>query len=119
MQVSAKDDIADENVGKSKHIFMAGAPKLLRKLLRVLAICLLAQAAFIPVLTALAQRGDKMLTPIEGNSFAIRNVRVFNGTSTLEGVNVVVKDGRIIPLGRGRIPGDLLKSYISGRSLIT
>ena len=45
--------------------------------------------------------------PVEGNSFVVRDVRVFDGTRTLERVHVVVREGRIEHVGRGRLPREL------------
>lgn len=42
-----------------------------------------------------------------GNSFVIENVRVFTGNRAIERANVVVEDGRITRVGRGRGPRDL------------
>lgn len=39
---------------------------------------------------------------VEGNSFVVRNVRVFDGSHVLEGVNVVVRDGVVESVGRSR-----------------
>ncbi len=39
--------------------------------------------------------------PVDGNSFVVRNVRVFDGNREIERTNVVVRDGRIASVGRG------------------
>lgn len=36
-----------------------------------------------------------------GNSFAIRDVRVFDGDAVVDGANIVVRDGRIAAVGKG------------------
>ena len=57
------------------------------------AVLALAAAA----LTACGQFGGSK--PIEGDSFAIKNVRVFDGTTVAENTTVVVRDGKIAAVG--------------------
>ena len=51
--------------------------------------------------------------PVTGNSFVVRDVRVFDGTNTIERTNVVVHNGRITDVGRSA-PRDL--PSIDGRN---
>jgi imidazolonepropionase-like amidohydrolase len=53
--------------------------------------------------------------PVDGNSFVVRNVRVFDGTRTFERVNVVVTAGRISAIGRAAPPAGLPVIDGSGR----
>lgn len=53
------------------------------------------------------QSDGKTTSRIEGNSFVIRNVRVFDGERVVERANVVVRVGRITYAGRGRPPAGL------------
>jgi imidazolonepropionase-like amidohydrolase len=62
--------------------------------------------------------GDQVPSLLEGNSFVIRNVRVFDGERVLDRVNVVVKAGLIISVGRGKPPADLPGVEGSGRTLL-
>lgn len=56
---------------------------------------------------------------LAGNSFAIRDVRVFDGEKTLPRVNVVVRGGRIHALGpNARIPKGLMVVDGSGKTLL-
>jgi imidazolonepropionase-like amidohydrolase len=55
--------------------------------------------------------------PVAGNSFTIRDVRVFDGSSTIERTNVIVRNGRIAEVG-ARVPGDLPVIDGRGRTLI-
>lgn len=52
------------------------------------------------------------------NSFAIRNVRVFDGERTIARANVVVRDGRIAAVGNTPIPAGIPVIDGSGKSLI-
>ena len=56
--------------------------------------------------------------PVDGNSFVVRDVRVFDGARTIERVNVVVRDGRIVTVGRPAPPRDLPVVDGSGRTLL-
>lgn len=55
--------------------------------------------------------------PVAGNSFVVRNVRVFDGERVTERANVVVRDGRIISVGR-RSPSGLPSIEGAGRTLM-
>ena len=55
--------------------------------------------------------------PVSGNSFVIRNVRVFDGERVTERANVVVRDGRIVSVGRS-VPSGLTLIEGAGRTLI-
>ena len=57
------------------------------------------------------------LTPVEGNSFVVRDVRVFDGTKVIERTSVAVRNGRIISVGRD-IPRDLPSIDGRGKTLI-
>jgi imidazolonepropionase-like amidohydrolase len=54
----------------------------------------------------------------DGNSFVVRNVRVFDGTRAHEAVNVVVTDGRIVSIGKTRPPERLPVIDGAGRTLL-
>ena len=54
---------------------------------------------------------------VSGNSFVIRDVRVFDGDRATERVNVVVRDGRIASVGRSA-PAELPQIDGAGRTLI-
>lgn len=56
--------------------------------------------------------------PVAGNSFVLRDVRVFDGTRVHERVNVVVRDGRIVSLDRGRVRAGLPVIDGAGRTLL-
>ncbi|MBY0422389.1 MAG: hypothetical protein K2Q06_08805, partial [Parvularculaceae bacterium] len=45
------------------------------------------------ILSACGWIGDDK--PLEGNSFAVKNVRVFDGTAVVENTTVVVRDGKV------------------------
>lgn len=55
---------------------------------------------------------------VPGNSFVIRDVRVFDGSASVEHANVVVRGGRIESVGRRRPPADLPIIEGSGRTLL-
>lgn len=55
----------------------------------------------------------------ESNSFAIRDVRVFDGETVLERANVIVKDGLIAAVGEGAaIPADVEVIDGNGKTLL-
>lgn len=54
--------------------------------------------------------------PVSGNSFVIRNVRVFDGELVTERANVVVRDGRVVSVGR-RAPSGLASIEGEGSTL--
>jgi len=56
--------------------------------------------------------------PIDGNSFVVRNVRVFDGARTIERTNVVVRNGRVASVGRAAPPSGLPVVDGSGRTLL-
>lgn len=56
--------------------------------------------------------------PVTGNSFVVRDARVFHGEHALERVNVVVRDGRIASIGRGAFPTGLPVIDGAGRTLL-
>ena len=56
--------------------------------------------------------------PIDGNSFVVRNVRVFDGARAIERTNVVVRDGRVASVGRATPPSGLPVVDGSGRTLL-
>lgn len=68
--------------------------------------------------TTLAQSDNKTPARIEGNSFAIRNVRVFDGERVHDRTNVVVRDGRIASIGKGSVLRGLPVIDGSGRTLL-
>jgi imidazolonepropionase-like amidohydrolase len=55
---------------------------------------------------------------VAGNSFVVRNVRVFDGERVHERVNVVVRDGRIAAIGEASPPRDLPVVDGTGRTLL-
>ena len=55
---------------------------------------------------------------VPGNSFVVRDVRVFDGNSVLERLNVVVRNGRIAAIGRAAPPRDLPVVDGTGRTLL-
>lgn len=58
-------------------------------------------------------------TSADGNSFAIRNVRVFDGERVIAKANVVVRDGRIVAVGVGAaIPDGLATVDGAGKTLL-
>lgn len=57
-------------------------------------------------------------TPVAGNSFIVRDVRVFDGGQVLEHVNVVVRAGRISSIGRDALEADLPVIEGAGRTLL-
>jgi imidazolonepropionase-like amidohydrolase len=56
--------------------------------------------------------------PVDGNSFVVRDVRVFDGARTIERANVVVRDGRIVSVGRSALPAGLPVVDGAGRTLL-
>ncbi len=65
-----------------------------------------------------ARNCDAVDAPLNGNSFVMRNVRVFDGERVVEDANVVVRAGRIVTVGRDRPPSDLPFVDGSGRTLL-
>jgi imidazolonepropionase-like amidohydrolase len=81
--------------------------------------CVLMLMGFVTVASgAQARDGDADKAPLDGNSFVVRNVRVFDGERVIERANVVARAGRITAIGHGRIPADLLVVDGSGRTLL-
>jgi len=56
--------------------------------------------------------------PIEGASFAIENVRVFDGRDVLESATVVVADGRIVSVGDQPAPAGVQTIDGAGKTLL-
>lgn len=54
----------------------------------------------------------------DANSFAIRDVRVFDGDRTIAKANVVVRDGRIVSVGSAALPRDLTVIDGAGKTLL-
>jgi imidazolonepropionase-like amidohydrolase len=59
-----------------------------------------------------------VIAPRDANSFAVRDVRVFDGTRVLEHANVVVRAGRITAVGAAALPADLPVIAGAGRTLL-
>lgn len=57
-------------------------------------------------------------TPADGNSFVVRDVRAFDGTRVHEDVDVVVRDGRIVSIGKTGQRTDLPVIDGAGRTLL-
>lgn len=75
--------------------------------------------SFVAVASVAQTRdGDAFKMPPDGNSFVVRNVRVFDGERVIERVNVVIRAGRITAIGRRRPPTDLPVVDGSGRTLL-
>ena len=55
--------------------------------------------------------------PVTGNSFVVRDVRVFDGASVIERTSVAVRNGRIVSLGRD-VPRDLPAIDGRGKTLL-
>ncbi|HEY7390694.1 MAG TPA: amidohydrolase family protein, partial [Bryobacteraceae bacterium] len=56
---------------------------------------------------------------LEGNSFAVSHVRIFDGAETIEGAAVVVRNGLIEKTGKGvSMPSDLPRVDGTGKTLI-
>jgi urease alpha subunit len=51
-----------------------------------------------------ARNGGTADRPLDGNSFVVQNVRVFDGERAIERADVVVRGGRIAAVGRGTPP---------------
>jgi imidazolonepropionase-like amidohydrolase len=67
---------------------------------------------------AAARSGDAVRAPLDGNSFVVANVRVFDGERVFEHINVVVRSGRIVAVGDGTPPADLPVVDGAGRTLL-
>ena len=57
-------------------------------------------------------------SPLAGNSFVVRDVRVFDGERVLDRAHVTVRDGRIVSVGRASPPRDLPVIDGSGHTLL-
>src|SRR5687768_18548521 len=57
-------------------------------------------------------------TPLTGNSFVVRDVRVFDGERVLERAHVVVRGGRIAQVGKAAPPRDLPVIDGSGQTIL-
>lgn len=81
--------------------------------------CVLVLMGFVAVASGnQARDGDADKVMHDGNSFVVRNVRVFDGERVLERTNVVIKAGRITAIGHGKPPADLPVVDGSGRTLL-
>ena len=89
------------------HLLRAIPPTLI-----AIVALLATSCATAPVVTVAAG------APVDGNSFVVRNVRVFDGHRTIEGVDVVVKGGRIDMVGHVTPPTDLPVIDGAGGTLI-
>jgi imidazolonepropionase-like amidohydrolase len=56
---------------------------------------------------AVAHHDEVVVAPRDGNSFVVRDVRVFDGKRVIEHANVVVRAGRITAVGADAPPADL------------
>lgn len=84
--------------------------------LRLIAL-LTASMAAIPSHAGLLCKDEVKFAP-DGNSFVVRDVRVFDGGNVLEHANVVVRAGRIRSVGQDAPPADLAVVDGAGRTLI-
>ncbi|HKR25673.1 MAG TPA: amidohydrolase family protein [Allosphingosinicella sp.] len=85
------------------------------RLARFAWLLILALGGLLAASPATAQGTD---APPEGNSFVIRDVRVFDGGRAIERANVVVRDGRVASVGRRRPPAGLPVVDGAGRTLL-
>lgn len=65
-----------------------------------------------------ARNADVVGAPLDGNSFVVRDVRVFDGQRVVERTNVVVRAGRISAVGDESAPTDLPVVDGAGRTLV-
>jgi imidazolonepropionase-like amidohydrolase len=73
----------------------------------------------LAILAILAARDLGAVDPPSGNSFALRDVRVFDGEHTIPSANVIILDGRIGAIGASvEIPSDLPVVDGHGKTLI-
>jgi imidazolonepropionase-like amidohydrolase len=84
---------------------------------RVFSIALVAVPAIVTVACSTAPAIAPTPGPVTGNSFVVRNVRVFDGHRAIERTNVVVRGGQIASVGRAA-PSDLPVVDGSGRTLL-
>jgi imidazolonepropionase-like amidohydrolase len=81
--------------------------------------CVLLLMGFMAIAAGAETRdSDADKAPFDGNSFVVRNVRVFDGERVLERTNVIIRNGRISSIGRGRPPAGLAVVDGSGRTLL-
>jgi imidazolonepropionase-like amidohydrolase len=81
--------------------------------------CILVLMCIVAVASgAQARDGDADKAPLDGNSFVVRNVRVFDGERVIERANVVIRAGRIAAVGNGKSPAGLPVVDGSGRTLL-
>ena len=87
---------------------------------RVLAAALLIAAgcSSAPRVGDTSRGGDAPQGPLRGNSFVIRDVRVFDGMRAIEHADVVVRAGRIAAVGRGAPADGLPVIEGAGRTLV-
>jgi imidazolonepropionase-like amidohydrolase len=79
----------------------------------------LAAAAIAAALAACASKPATITGRVEGNSFVIGNVRVFDGAQTIERATVIVRNGLIDTLGtQVKLPTDLPLIDGSGKTLL-
>ena len=65
------------------------------------------------------QEPDKKEIPaLEGNSFAISNVTIFDGGERQEGQSIIVQDGHIVAVVEETIPSDLVTFDGTGKTLL-
>lgn len=62
---------------------------------------------------------DAVKFPADGNSFVVRDVRVFDSGRVIEHANVVVRAGRIRSVGTDKPPADLAVVDGTGRTLLS
>jgi imidazolonepropionase-like amidohydrolase len=62
---------------------------------------------------------DAVKFPADGNSFVVRDVRVFDSGKVIEHANVVVRAGRIRSVGPDKPPADLAVVDGAGRTLLS
>src|SRR3954466_3637624 len=67
---------------------------------------------------AVAHHEAVVVAPRDGNSFVVRDVRVFDGQHVIEHANVVVRAGRITAVGHDAPPADLPAVDGTGRTLL-
>ena len=75
-------------------------------------------AIFAAACTATVPALEAARAPVTSNSFAVRNVRVFDGRNATERATVVVTNGRIESVGRRRPPPGLPVIEGAGRTLL-
>lgn len=74
--------------------------------------------AFFLLAMALSWQATLALAAASDNSFAVRNVRVFDGEKTIAKANVIVRDGMIIVVGTVPIPNSIKVIDGSNKTLL-